>query len=123
MVVTMKYKLTWQLPVFNNCDLDTSTARYSKSDKKYDASDDPRQSYTLFPNPNSGSITLQQYIVDTKPITAVLYNSMGTKVKTQTLTFNSYLQSVNFTGLPPGLYLLQLTNSKNRYFDLKFVIE
>ena len=84
---------------------------------------DSHQSYKLYPNPNNGNMDIMQYLFDTEPIQIDIYNSMGILIAKISLQFAGYKQSVSIKGIPSGLYLMRITNSKNHSFNLKFIIE
>jgi len=81
------------------------------------------QSYTLYPNPSDGNITIKQGMPDSGPVSAEIWNVVGQKIFNGILTFNAgevhYVMSNN----PPGLYVLNLTDNKGQKFVLKFTIK
>ena len=81
------------------------------------------QNYQLYPNPNNGSYELSQFILDVNPVNAAIYNEIGTLVTTIKIQFNGYTAKVQPVNLPPGLYLIRLTNSQNHSFNYKFIKE
>lgn len=66
----------------------------------------------IFPNPVNNQLTIDFEIPDNYQIT--LYNSIGQTI--QKLDINSTIV-FNLGGLPSGLYLIKITNSKNHLFE------
>lgn len=81
------------------------------------------QEYMLWPNPNNGSISLGQTIPDNKPVKAEIWNEVGMAVYQDELQFSGGRDQLHMMNAAPGLYLLRLTDSKNRVFTLKFVVQ
>ncbi|MBS1525537.1 MAG: T9SS type A sorting domain-containing protein [Bacteroidetes bacterium] len=81
------------------------------------------QEYTIWPNPNNGSISLGQMVPDSKPVTAEIWNEVGIAVYQDELQFSGGRDQLHMMNAAPGLYLLRLTDSKNRVFTLKFVVQ
>ena len=81
------------------------------------------QRYTLFPNPNDGKIVLQQYVADGEPVKTEIYDIVGRVLFSENLIFDQKLSHLQISNAPPGMYLLQITDSKNRMFKFKFVIQ
>ena len=81
------------------------------------------QQYKLLPNPNNGSFTLMQNIINNQTNRVEIWNSTGIKVYSNFIDFNSGISSVNFSNHIPGLYLLKITDNNGNSFTLKFVIE
>ncbi|MBS1525536.1 MAG: T9SS type A sorting domain-containing protein [Bacteroidetes bacterium] len=81
------------------------------------------QEYMLWPNPNNGSISLGQMIPDNKPVKAEIWNEVGMAVYQDELQFTGGKDQLHMMNAAPGLYLLRLTDSKNRVFTLKFVVQ
>ena len=87
------------------------------------ATDNDGQHYTLFPNPNDGKIVLQQYVADGDPVKTDIYDIVGRVIYSESLTFDNKLSHLQISNVPPGMYLLQVTDSKKRIFKFKFVIQ
>ena len=106
------------------CGSDTSmTYRYGKSGHNRNESlDFSKQSYQLFPNPTNGFITLTQNLLDVSPVNIVVYNAQGEKIDDFSIQFLGYSYSLQLGKLPPGLYLIHLTNSVGNSYNLKFII-
>ncbi|MBS1525538.1 MAG: hypothetical protein JST19_07805, partial [Bacteroidetes bacterium] len=81
------------------------------------------QEYILWPNPNNGSISLVQTIPDSKPVTAEIWNEVGMEVYRDNSQFSGGRDQLHMINATPGLYLLRLTDCKNRVFTLKFVVQ
>ena len=79
--------------------------------------------YTLRPNPNNGVMQLQQQVQDNNPVNATVLSATGAQVYKGTLQFAGGTSKLNLGNITPGLYVLQLTDSKGNDFILKFVIE
>ncbi len=75
------------------------------------------------PNPNSGNIILRQLISDINPVRAQIWNASGMNIFRENLQFTNGLDQLHLINAMPGLYLLQLTDSYGKVFNLKFVIE
>ena len=81
-----------------------------------------QQRYKLFPNPNEGNFTLQQMLDDDKPVTAEVTDALGRVLYKQVRTFSNNKLRLALDNVPPGLYLLHITDSSGKMFNFKFVI-
>ena len=81
------------------------------------------QSYTLFPNPSNGTISLKQEIIDQRTLSGAIYNALGQKVFDGELNFESGTTQVKLNNPTPGMYLLQLTDENGQRFTLRFTVE
>jgi sugar lactone lactonase YvrE len=81
------------------------------------------QNYNISPNPSDGNITLSQLVKDTDPVFAQIWNTSGVSIYKEQLLFTNGVDQLHVVNAVPGLYLLQLTDSKGRVFILKFVIQ
>ena len=81
------------------------------------------QNYNISPNPSDGNITLSQLVKDTAPVFAQIWNTSGVSIYKEQLLFTNGVDQLHVVNAVPGLYLLQLTDSKGRVFILKFVIQ
>lgn len=81
------------------------------------------QLYTLHPNPSDGNIVLQQAVPDGQPVKAEVWSAVGVNIFKDQLYFTNGVDRLHVVNAAPGLYLLRLTDNKNRQFILKFVIE
>lgn len=82
-----------------------------------------QQNYTMYPNPNNGTFEMRQAIADKEPVVAEVFDVVGRKVGKEKITFNASTAKLRVYNVSPGIYLLQLTDSKKRIFKYKFVIE
>jgi len=80
------------------------------------------QQYSLSPNPSNGNITLKQLVPDANPVDAVIMNATGEEVYKNTLQFTGGTSQISIDNMPPGLYLIKLTDNKSQTFTMKFVI-
>jgi len=81
------------------------------------------QQYILFPNPNTGNFTLQQGVSDQQPVIAEMWDVTGRIIYKDYLHFDALTTNLQVVNAVPGLYLLQLTDSKGRMFKFKFIVE
>lgn len=81
------------------------------------------QNYNISPNPSDGNITLRQLVKDTDPVFAQIWSTSGVSIYKEELLFTNGVDQLHVVNSVPGLYLLQLTDSKGRVFILKFVIQ
>ena len=81
------------------------------------------QKYSLSPNPSDGNVTLKQLVPDVNPVKAQIWNDAGTSIYEGELHFAGGVTQFSVPNKIPGIYLLQLTDSKGMQFMLKFVIE
>jgi len=98
-------------------------SRTSKIDSTVNSGVIGDQSYILYPNPSNGYITIQQKVGDNNPVQAEVLNVTGMSVYKGLLHFENGITSLSMYNKVPGLYLLQLTDTKGNQFMLKFVIE
>ncbi len=80
------------------------------------------QRYQLYPNPNNGTFVLQQYVADDKPVRVRIYDVTGRSVYSNDLAFAGNRSELNAGDIPPGVYLLEVKDSRNRVFRFKFVV-
>ncbi len=80
------------------------------------------QSYTLYPNPSDGNVNLQQAVTDNDPVAAEIWNATGQKVFDGSLHFDGGKTEFSMMNKVPGMYLLNLTDSKGEKFTIKFTI-
>ena len=81
------------------------------------------QQYHLSPNPNNGEMLLQQDLADEGPVKAVVINAAGMTVYSTELSFKGNATQLNRKGLAAGLYLLRLTDSNGKAYNLKFIVK
>jgi len=81
------------------------------------------QKYLLYPNPNNGNFTLQQKVSDKEPVIAEIWDVVGRSIYKESIRFDRETTDLRIMNGPPGMYVLQLTDSKNRKFRFKFVVE
>lgn len=83
---------------------------------------DGQQNYKIYPNPNDGNFALQQYIEDTGLMKIAIYDAVGRNAYKNSHSFINNKCDLELKNYPPGLYLLEITNSKKQIFRCKFVI-
>ncbi len=81
------------------------------------------QQYKLHPNPNNGNFILQQLVADHDPVEIEIFDVVGRSIYKNVLTFSSATQNIGIPDKVPGLYVLNLRDSKGRSFKFKFVID
>jgi hypothetical protein len=81
------------------------------------------QSYSLYPNPSDGHITLKQQLADTKPVSVAILNATGQQVYSGEMLFENGTSAFDMNNKVPGLYLLQVKDSKGEQFNIKFIIK
>ncbi len=84
--------------------------------------EEPGRDCAIFPNPNNGSFHIQNpFPQQRKEALIMLYDMQGRLLVEQSLSFTSgEKQKVDFEGLDPGLYLLQLM-AEGEVFRIKKV--
>jgi len=80
------------------------------------------QNYKVYPNPNDGNFVVQQYMREPEPVKAIIYDAVGREVYNSDMSFVNTQSNLNLGNLSPGLYLLELKDSKNEIFRFKFVV-
>ncbi len=108
-----------------DCGIDTSgsSSRISSDGQTAGGFNDHGQRYMLYPNPNTGSMTITQYLEDLRPLTLEVVDGTGTTVMSMQTKFTDYALPLNLGRLAPGVYLLHITNAEGHSFNLKFVAE
>jgi len=81
------------------------------------------QQYKLSPNPNSGNLTVMQMIPDDEPVKVEIWNAVGMSVYKTSLQFNNGTAQMKLGSVAPGIYLMQLNDTKGNRFIFKFVVE
>lgn len=82
-----------------------------------------QQNYAIYPNPNDGNFELLQMMADKDPVMAEVFDVVGRSVGKEKIIFNTPTTKLHVGNVSPGIYVLQLTDSKKRIFKFKFVIE
>lgn len=80
------------------------------------------QQYWLFPDPNDGSFVLQQQLDDNNPVSLEVLDAAGRVVYKNARAFTDKKMMLQIENAPPGLYLLELVDSKGKRYTLKFVV-
>ncbi len=81
------------------------------------------QEYSLYPNPNNGNIFVLQKNADNNAVSAQILDALGKQVYKEQLLFSAKKAQINLQGIMPGLYVLELRDSKGNDFMLKFVVQ
>ncbi len=81
-----------------------------------------KQSYRLYPNPSHGTINIVQHMTDPLPVNAEIVDALGQTIYKTDLMFQGRFIQIH-TDVPPGIYVLHLTDSNGKIFILKFTIE
>ncbi|GAA4456888.1 T9SS type A sorting domain-containing protein [Rurimicrobium arvi] len=76
--------------------------------------------YSLYPNPNTGSFSLVQYVPNAETVPVKVYNALGMVVYTSNLTFNNGRSDIRLTNAVPGVYLVCIGNGQSTC--LRFVV-
>jgi hypothetical protein len=82
-----------------------------------------KQSYKVYPNPNDGNFVMQQGIQDNEPVRVKIYDALGRNVHKDEVQFENLKSKLNLNNLSPGMYVLEIADSKNRIFRYKFVVQ
>lgn len=80
-----------------------------------------KQKYSLFPNPTSGVLQLQQLLIDKAPVHLSVYNALGELVYSGDKSFTSGRSTLNPGDIAPGVYHLVLQDSQAKVYTLRFV--
>ncbi|HPR30610.1 MAG TPA: T9SS type A sorting domain-containing protein [Prolixibacteraceae bacterium] len=65
--------------------------------------------FKVYPNPTTGLLTLELFETNqSSPYLLEIYNSTGNRLKMECIDQSSH-QSMNLSGLPPGIYFIALT--------------
>jgi Secretion system C-terminal sorting domain len=104
------------------CGADTSTARGGDIGSKSGVNL-KGQSYSLYPNPTSGAITVTQYLWDDRNTNIRLLDAFGKTVRDYQVAFTNLAYRLPLGKLPGGMYLLHITNADGNMFNLKFEME
>lgn len=80
--------------------------------------------YTLYPNPNAGTFSLGYTAEETENLEIKVYNTVGSLVATDTWAVEggSHERAFDFSYLPKGIYMLQITG-KHHSGGLKMLVE
>lgn len=76
---------------------------------------------SVYPNPTEGNVTVT-ITSDNGPLFLDVFNSTGTRIKQIQLLNTPSPQTVNLSGLPDGIYLLQVRSNNNTYSS-KLIIQ
>lgn len=106
----------------DNCDGSGDDGEQRQSGKGITVTDG-RQRYSLYPNPTDGHITLVQAMDDVLPVKVQVYSAMGQSLDRRELQFAHRNANLVLENITPGMYLLQLTDSNGKVYNLKFVVQ
>jgi len=81
------------------------------------------QNYILYPNPNDGNFTIEQVIMDDKPVEVEIWDVVGRSVYKEQFQFAGAKAKLQMNKVSPGIYLLQLTGGDKQKHRFKFVIK
>jgi PKD repeat protein len=70
---------------------------------------------SIYPNPSTGRFNISTKEALTGKTEVVMYNVLGAKVHSEQVDMIGNKAEINVTGLPTGIYLLQLTNNGKQY--------
>ncbi len=79
--------------------------------------------YSVYPNPASSTLSIETTASDPNPVTAGVYNAVGSLMLTANLDFHQKVANLQLGSLAPGLYMLTLKDSNGKEAHLKFVVE
>ena len=82
-----------------------------------------KNNYNLFPNPSTGIIAISQREVVNETATVRVMNYVGAIVYTGELVFAGGNSQLNLSNAIPGVYLIELINSKGNKEVFRLVIE
>ena len=81
------------------------------------------QTYTLYPNPSNGNITITQGITDDVTMDVKVINYVGATVYTGRLPFSNGKATMNIDAVNSGMYLVQIADNKGGVQSFKMIIE
>jgi hypothetical protein len=81
------------------------------------------QSYSLYPNPSQGNITIEQAVNDDVTMVVRVINYAGATVYNGNLGFTGGKAMLDVTHVGTGMYLVQLVDAKGNVQTFKMVIE
>lgn len=81
------------------------------------------QVYSLFPNPNDGNLTIQNAEGGDFNATVEVLSISGQSVYRESSVFSSGKTTVKLGNVASGLYILKLTDDKNRTFTFRFIVK
>ncbi len=81
-----------------------------------------RQSFSIYPNPNNGQMSVLQRIPDNEPASMEIWSAEGKSIYRQTINFSGGKAQINLNGIAPGLYMLQIRSSKGESYTAKFIV-
>jgi len=81
-----------------------------------------KQAYSLYPNPNIGSMTITQNVPTNWPVNAEIWDGEGKCIYRTQLNFVGGKAQLNKTDIVPGIYLLQLLDANGVSYSAKFIV-
>jgi hypothetical protein len=114
------------LSIFNDdscLDVDTNyiAERHNTNPSIHQTTTD-NQRYSIYPNPNDGNFLLQQFVLDNNPVQIKIFDAIGRNIYSDEMLFTNAKGNLNMSNYVSGMYLLEISDSKNRVFRFKFVI-
>lgn len=109
--------------IFNDtCSLDTAGIASRYASNQHSVSNTIQQ-YKLYPNPNEGTFILKQLITDSNPVNVTIQDVLGKRVFQQEVIFINNTAQIQIGAVSTGVYLLQLSDSKGKTTNFKFVVQ
>ena len=81
------------------------------------------QHYSLFPNPNNGELTIRQLALDDKPVQVTVFTITGVKVYEGLHSLTNGQSTLKLGNVASGMYMMKITDSENRIFTIKFIVQ
>ena len=110
-----------ELNYTDSCPVAISSMRYANTEAETESlSEDGLQTLLIYPNPSSGSFTIN-YTIDADA-TLYIYDAQGKQVYSVVLTAQQKSIAVNNLNLANGVYMYKVLNSGNMLHNGKLII-
>lgn len=83
----------------------------------------PTVDYQLYPNPTNGKVLIKRQSGNNDPIVVKIYNTLGSVVYNNVLTFNAATAEIPALNVTSGIYIVEITSSDNQRFTTRLVIQ
>jgi uncharacterized protein YjdB len=81
------------------------------------------QAYTLYPNPTSGNIMIQQSIPENSGMEVTVMNCVGAIVYTGNIDFAGGVGKLDISDVSSGMYLVRLKNKTGELHNFKVIVQ
>lgn len=107
----------------DSCKYDASGNFYRFAPDNTIAVDATNQRYALYPNPNDGSFSIKQFLIDDKEVMVKLYDALGRMLMDKKLNFINGKVNLQLPQAFPGQYVIYIDDGAAANTRIKFTVK